>query len=130
MLLDRHGEPIHELRVDMRARRLDWIPLAEVSPALVAAVIHSEDRRFHGHAGVDWLALARVAAGGIFGQAPRGASTITMQLAAQLDPVLRPRARKRTWEQKWRQILAARELERSWSKQQILEAYLNLVTFR
>jgi penicillin-binding protein 1C len=60
----------------------------------------------------------------------RGASTITMQLAGLLDPALGARAGGRSWGRKWDQALAARELEAGWSKQQILEAYLNLASFR
>ena len=51
-LLDRHGEPIHELRVDAHGRRLAWTPLAAISPALQEAVIASEDTRFCGHRGL------------------------------------------------------------------------------
>jgi penicillin-binding protein 1C len=53
-----------------------------------------------------------------------------MQLAGLLDPALAARAAGRSWSQKWDQALAARELEAGWSKQQILEAYLNLASFR
>ncbi|CAN0499626.1 unnamed protein product, partial [Phaeothamnion confervicola] len=53
-----------------------------------------------------------------------------MRVAAHLDATLRPTRQKRTVTQKWEQIAAARVLEKSWSKSQILEAYLNLSTFR
>jgi penicillin-binding protein 1C len=122
-LLDRNGEIIHELRTDHSARRLDWARLENISPAFISAILSAEDRRFYQHKGVDWASFA-----GAFGT--RGASTITMQLAAQLDETLRPRKRRRTVWQKWLQIRAARALERRWSKPQILEAYLNLVSFR
>ena len=56
VLLDRNGEAIHELRVDRRGRRLDWVPLSEVSPAFLGALIRAEDKRFYEHRGVDWLA--------------------------------------------------------------------------
>ena len=56
-LLDRHGEPIHELRVDAHGRRLAWTPLAATSPALQEAVIASEDHRFLLHHGVDFAAV-------------------------------------------------------------------------
>src|SRR3990172_4230304 len=52
-LLDRHGEVIHELRVDEQARRLQWTSIAEVSPALINAVVQAEDKRFFTHHGVD-----------------------------------------------------------------------------
>jgi len=129
VLLDRNGEILHEQRTNSRARRLDWVPLPLVSPAFINALVYSEDRRFFEHRGVDWVSLAGAAAG-LFRSGTRGASTITMQLAAHLDRSLQPRGLRRTLWQKWRQMRAARSLERRWSKEQILEAYLNLVTFR
>ena len=130
-LLDRRGEPIHELRVDAHGRRLAWTPLAAISPALQEAVVTSEDRRFQSHHGVDFAALAGSAARRLAGRRGRGASTLTMQVAAMLDPrIARAAMRQRTAMQKLRQMLAALALERRWSKAQILEAYLNLVTYR
>jgi penicillin-binding protein 1C len=68
---------------------------------------------------------------GLSSESLRGASTITMQLAALLNEELRPRkgGRRSLW-QKGKQIIEAREMEKRWSKQEILEAYFNLVTFR
>ncbi len=128
-VLDRHGEVIHELRVDDTRRRLPWTPLAEISPALQAAVLASEDRRFFDHRGVDYRALAGAAVGRLTGGPRRGASTITMQLAAMVDPGPRRRG-PRTLAEKWRQARWAWAIEARWTKPQILEAYLNLVTFR
>jgi penicillin-binding protein 1C len=130
LLLDRHGEVIHELRVSAKGRRLGWAALKDVSPALRRAVIRSEDRRFYGHGGIDWRALGAAAVDGVFSGKTRGASTITMQLAALLEPRLKPLEGKRSFEQKWRQMEAARRIERTWSKEEILEAYLNLIVFR
>ncbi len=130
-LLDRHGEPIHELRVDAHGRRLAWTPLAAISPALLQAVIASEDHRFLSHHGVDFVAIAMAAARRLAGRRARGASTLTMQLAAMLDPrISRAGVRPRTATQKLHQMLVALALERRWSKPQILEGYLNLVTYR
>jgi penicillin-binding protein 1C len=130
VLLDRHGEPIQSLRIDLAARRLPWVALDDISPALGAAVMQAEDQRFLQHDGVDIGALGKAAWDNLFRRRPRGASTITMQLAAQLDPALQPGAAGRSWTQKWDQIKAARELDQAWTKPQIMEAYLNLVTFR
>jgi penicillin-binding protein 1C len=130
VLLDRHGEVIHDMRVDPKGRRLDWTRLRDISPALTKAVIRSEDRKFYEHGGVDWMALAAAVVENVMGESKRGASTITMQLASMLDPGLRPGKVRRTLSQKWDQISAARELDSAWKKDEILEAYLNLVTFR
>jgi penicillin-binding protein 1C len=130
-LLDRHGEPIHELRVDAHGRRLAWAPLAAISPALQQAVIASEDHRFLSHHGVDFAAIVGAAAGRLANRRSRGASTLTMQLAAMLDPrIARAGVRQRSAMQKLRQMLAALALERRWSKPQVFEAYLNMVTYR
>lgn len=129
VLLDRHGAPLQELRLDFSVRRYEWTPLDQVSPALTAAVIAAEDRRFQEHRGVDLLALAAAARDSLRGRGSRGASTLTMQLAARLAPGIAA-AGRRGLRQKIRQMRAAWALERNWSKPQILEAYLNLVSFR
>jgi penicillin-binding protein 1C len=129
VLLDRHGEVLQELRTNNRSRRLEWVPLQDMSPALPAAVLAAEDQRFYRHHGVDWISLAGAAVG-VFGSGTRGASTITMQLAAWLSSDLRPTGLHRTLSQKWEQMRRACAMERSWTKQQILETYLNLVSFR
>jgi len=130
VLLDRNGQVLHEMRVDMLGRRLDWATLEQVSPSFLRAVVRAEDKRFYEHAGVDWLALTDAVIDGMFSDRPRGASTLSMQVAAMLEQSLKARKQRRTVGQKWDQIQAARELERHWSKRQILEAYLNLSTFR
>ncbi len=134
LLLDRHGEPVSELRVDPKVRRLDWVPLAEVSPAMAATLIAAEDKRFYDHAGVDWAGLAGAAWDSLWrtfdGRRPRGGSTIAMQLAGLLDPALAPAGGTRTFPQKWDQAQAALALERTWTKAQVLEAYLNLASYR
>lgn len=129
-LLDRHGEILHERRVDLRGRRLAWTPLTELSPAVQAAVIASEDRRFFSHSGVDARAMLGAVWQWLTGGPRRGASTISMQLVSLLRPDLRPHSASRPMAQKWRQMRWAWQLERHWSKPEILEAYLNLVTFR
>ena len=130
-LLDRHGETLATVRVDMAGRRLAWVALDDISPALGRAVLQAEDQRFMEHGGIDFQAIGKAAWDNLFGlQRTRGASTITMQLAGLLDPKLAPRSTGRTWTRKWNQALAARELEAGWSKRQILEAYLNLASYR
>ncbi|HLF97924.1 MAG TPA: penicillin-binding protein 1C [Methylococcaceae bacterium] len=129
-LLDRHGAILDSHRVDLRARRLPWTPLAEFSPVLLRAILAAEDRRFYRHGGVDWSAVAAAAFDRLRGRPLRGASTVTMQLAALLDPSLAAANGKRTLRQKLVQWRTAWTLEKSWSKEQILEAYLNRVGFR
>ena len=134
LIVDRHGEPLSEVRVDARGRRLDWVPLAQVSPAFARALIAAEDKRFHEHHGVDWQGMAAAAWNSVWrtldGRRVRGGSTLTMQLAGMLDPALATAGTTRTLAQKWDQAQTALALERTWSKAQILEAYLNLATYR
>lgn len=131
LLLDRHGEVLHRLRTNFQVRRGGWVALGDTSPALRMALLLSEDRRFHEHSGVDWWAVAAAAWGNLWHERTRGASTLTMQLAGLLDPALqRPASTARGLSQKLAQAGAARELETRWRKDQILEAYLNLVPFR
>ena len=72
-LLDRHGDVLQERRIDPVLRRLAWTPLEQVSPALVQAVLLSEDRRFREHHGVDLRALAAGARDAILYGRRRGA---------------------------------------------------------
>jgi penicillin-binding protein 1C len=132
-LLDRHGRELQRVRLDDQMRRFHWTALADVSPALREALLASEDQRFFEHEGVDWQAALHAALGNVGksqGQAARGASTITMQLAALLDPQLKRAEGGRSLAQKLAQARAALALEQRWSKAEILEAYLNLVSYR
>ena len=129
-LLDRHGEVLHEQRVDPARRRLEWTSLDAISPALVRAVLAAEDRRFLRHGGVDLLALAGSLRDLLLGRARRGGSTVSMQLAALLEPARATSSSRRGLADKVRQMRRAWALERSWTKREILEAYLNLVAFR
>lgn len=130
VILDYQGRILQELRVNNEFRRLDWIPYNELSSILLRAVVIAEDKRFHKHSGVDWLAIGD----GIFRmltfQGRRGASTITMQLASYLEPDLQPRKGGRTILQKITQIRYARDLEEKWKKEEILEAYINHINYR
>ena len=128
-LYDRDGRLLDRIRVDYKARRLGWAQLGEISPTMRAAVIAGEDRRFEAHKGVDWLALGGAAFARMRGDHARGASTISMQLAGYLSPqIAAPGARG--WLDKLRQMRAAWVLEDGWSKDEILEAYLNVAPFR
>jgi len=129
-ILDRHGEVIHRLRTDSNVRRGQWVALADISPALRTALVLSEDKRFYEHSGVDWRAVSAAAWANLWNTKTRGASTITMQLAGLLDEDLKRGNGGRSVVQKLGQTLSAQNLERGWRKDQILEAYLNLVPFR
>lgn len=136
VLLDRHGQPLQTLRTDKQALRGPWTTLPQVSPAFRQALLVSEDKRFYQHAGVDWRAVGAAAWGNVWNTRTRGASTVTMQLVGLLDDDLAMPASKagvptsRSLVTKVGQASSAWRLERQWRKDQILEAYLNLVAFR
>ncbi len=123
-VFDRNG---HRLAVTLSAddKYRIFTPLAEISPALIEATLRQEDRYFALHAGVNPVALLRsVLRYAGTGKSRYGASTITMQLAR-----LRYGLRTRTVSGKLNQILYALKLERHYSKDAILEAYLNLAPY-
>lgn len=128
-LLARDGRPLQSLRIDRQVRRLSWTRLSDISPALTRAVIVSEDKRFFEHDGVDWKAAGNAAWSNFWGRRTRGASTLTMQLAGLLEEDGKRRGRRSLLE-KLSQTAVALRLEGSWTKSQIIEAYLNLVSFR
>ncbi|WBM36639.1 penicillin-binding protein 1C [Alcaligenes faecalis] len=129
-VLDRQGQLVQRVRLDFGQRRGDWVALEQISPALQMAVLMSEDRRFESHGGVDWLSVGSAAWDGLFAGRSRGASTITMQLAGLMDQdLVGGRGGRSVW-QKLDQVVAAQSLEDTWTKPEILEAYLNQVAFR
>ena len=128
-LYDRHGALIDSARVDFTTRRLGWTPLAAVASVVPRTIVAAEDHRFASHGGIDWLALGGSLRARFGGKPARGASTLSMQVAAFLSPALaRPGARG--WRDKLAQMRAGAALERDWTKDQILEAYINLAPFR
>ncbi len=101
-------------------------PLEAISPRLIEATLRYEDRHFSAHAGVNPAALGRAAWRWMLRGDRRGggASTVTMQVAR-----LRFGLNTRTASGKFRQIVRALEIERHYSKNEILEAYLNLAPY-
>jgi penicillin-binding protein 1C len=98
--------------------------LDEISPDLVMAVLEHEDRWFRYHPGVNPIAVVRAAVGNACaGRVVSGASTITMQLANLVDP------RPRSYTRKLRQMFRALQYETVYSKDDILEMYLNLAPY-
>ncbi|GEC91415.1 MULTISPECIES: transglycosylase domain-containing protein [Brevibacillus] len=101
------------------------VPLAEISPALLDATIAIEDRSFREHFGFDWKRLAMAAYVDVINMDKRqGASTITQQLARNLYLSL-----DKTWERKIKEALLAIQLELNYSKDEILEMYVNQIYY-
>jgi penicillin-binding protein 1C len=130
VFLAKDGERIGSIRTDDQVRRFSWVELDKIAPLAREVLVATEDQDFFDHQGVDWFALAGNAVKAAVGAPARGASTITMQLVSLIDEVTpRPRG-KRGMQEKWNQVKAALELEHHWTKNQILEAYLNLVPLK
>jgi penicillin-binding protein 1A len=120
-VFDAHDVPVFTI---FREQRID-VPLDNVSPDLVKAVISIEDQRFFDHGGVDVIRIAAAALRNLrTGRRAEGGSTITQQLARQSFLTL-----DKTYRRKLQEAVLAARIERAFSKQQILELYLNKVYF-
>lgn len=126
IVLDREGVRLQSLRSDFTRRSFLWVSLSEMSPSLVRQLLAVEDKRFFSHFGVDPIAVFGSLKSYSEGAQLRGASTITMQLLK----ILEPHNRTQSFNGKVQQVWGALVLERVWSKEEILEAYLNLVSFK
>jgi penicillin-binding protein 1C len=127
-IYDRNGNVLYEI-IDPNAGRRTYVSLDEISPYLVAATIATEDKSFYSHPGFDWLAIVRAFWQNTqSGETVSGASTITQQLARIL--LLGPEERyEQSYIRKVREALLAAEITRRYSKDEILELYLNEIFY-
>ena len=103
----------------------EWLPFARIPHTMTAAMIAVEDRRFYSHPGVDPVGIARsIAVARRAGHFTQGASTITQQLARNVFLTS-----NRTFSRKIREIVLSLAIERRFTKEAILELYLNRVYF-
>jgi penicillin-binding protein 1A len=123
MVLARDGSFIGEIGVEFRTS----VPLASLPRHVPQAFIAIEDQRFYQHDGVDLVGIAGALKDAVRGN-PRGASTITQQLVGNMHPTMVDRS-DRSLGRKLREQAAAREMERHYKKDEILEAYLNQIDF-
>ncbi len=120
---DREGKPLSVSYLN-RHNVYDNVPLHQIPEFLQEAFIISEDKRFYGHHGVDWRARASAVTQNLKGlKTVRGASTITEQVVRMLTP------RKRNLWSKWLEGFEAAAIEREYSKNTILEFYLNQLPY-
>ncbi len=122
IILDRHGEEIGRIFVQNR----EPIPIGEVSPNFIKAILAAEDARFYVHDGVDYLGVIRAVWLNIkAGEVTQGASTITQQLARNAFNL-----KERSLSRKVTEAFLARRIEREIDdKDKILELYLNRIYF-
>ena len=124
VVLDRHGTPISHLALP-DASRATPVKFEEIPAGLLACTLAAEDKRFYQHGGIDLLATLRAVRDFlVHRRIVSGASTITQQLVKISSPPAQRSPFTKLYE-----ALAARRLEMSWTKQQILTAYLNRLDY-
>jgi 1A family penicillin-binding protein len=123
LVLARDGSLIGEIGKEIRTT----VSIKSLPRYLPQAFVAVEDHRFYQHDGVDVVGIAGALKDNIFGER-RGASTITQQLVGNMHPTLIDRT-DRSVGRKLREQAAAREMERHYTKEQILEGYLNQISF-
>jgi 1A family penicillin-binding protein len=123
LVFARDGSLIGELGEEKRT----LVSIRTLPRYLGQAFVAVEDQRFYQHDGVDVLGIAGALKDAVRGD-PRGASTITQQLVGNMHPDLVDR-RDKSPMRKLREQSAAREMEKHYNKEQILEAYLNQISF-
>src|SRR6266480_6254449 len=121
VVLDRRGERFAEV-FEENQRRV-WVPLADIPEQVQKAFLAAEDKRFYQHKGIDERGLIRAFIGNLASSGrPQGGSTITQQIVKNLLV-----GEDLTYERKIREMIVASRLERTLSKAEILELYLNSV---
>ncbi|GAA5133867.1 penicillin-binding protein 1A [Prosthecobacter algae] len=122
VVLDAQGEMLGRMHGENRI----VVPLSQVSPFFVKALLAREDSRFYDHGGIDYVGVARATVRNIKDRrVVQGASTITMQLARNSYPDLNDRS----FHRKMLEMMLARRIEGYWTKDQILEHYVNRIFF-
>lgn len=125
-LYSEDGRLLSQIRTQFKSRSIVWTELNQIDHDFVDRLVFQEDHHFYEHAGIRLASLGK--AFWLYAtetNSKRGASTITMQLAKQVFNL-----KTKSLSGKYKQILGAIKIERSWTKNQILEAYFNLVPFQ
>ena len=122
-LISANGKPIRDLYVQKR----EVIDVAEVPEDLRKALVFMEDRRFFEHPGVDIWGIFRAVSVIIKGGSTQGASTLTQQLARNMYNITI--GRDKTLSRKLKEAITAYNIEKTYTKSEIMELYLNSVFF-
>jgi membrane carboxypeptidase/penicillin-binding protein len=121
VILDRNGKIFGQIYVENR----ETVPYEKLAPDLINGVIAVEDAKFYEHHGYDLLGIIRAALKNLTaGHVRQGGSTITQQLARNSFAL-----KERTYRRKLLEIFLAKRIEDNFSKQKILELYLNRIYF-
>lgn len=100
----------------------EWVDIQQISPYMISAAIAAEDNNFLAHKGFDFGAIQKAVDGNKKGKRKRGASTISQQTAKNV--FLWP---SRSWVRKGLEVYFTFLIERCWSKERIMEVYLNVI---
>lgn len=121
VIYDKNNQPITELTLS----KTEPIPFQEIPQSLIEAIISVEDQRFYEHIGIDWIGILRAGwANYQAGEVVQGGSSITQQLVKNAFLTF-----DQTFERKIQEAFGAIQVERKYSKDQILEQYLNTIYF-
>ncbi len=115
-----------KLIAEFKPTHREWVSLKQISPQVIDALIATEDRRFYQHHGIDFRRTAGAALHTFSGDR-QGGSTLTQQLARNLYP--EEIGRSQTLTRKLKEAITAFKIEALYSKDEILETYLNTVPF-
>ena len=122
LVYDANGNLISVLKGE---KDMYYLEYNQIPTDVCSAIVSIEDKKFYQHHGVDFKAIARAVKAMIEnGEVTQGASTITQQLARNIYLT-----QDKTWERKVEEIFIATDLEKIYSKEQILEFYLNNIYF-
>ncbi len=122
IVYDAGGKQISTLKGE---KDVYYLSIDEIPEDVKNAIISIEDKKFYKHHGIDYKAIARAVFAMIRdGEVTQGASTITQQLARTVFL-----NQEKTWQRKMEEIFLATELERNYTKDEILEYYLNNIYF-
>jgi len=120
-ILDRHGTLVGELGTEKRT----FVPFAQIPKTLVNAVIAAEDAHYFEHGGLDYKGILRAFIENVLrGRTAQGGSTITQQVIKTF--LLTP---ERTVRRKVQEIILARQLDAHFTKEEVLELYLNQINY-
>lgn len=103
----------------------EWVELKDISEYVINSTVYTEDKHFYEHNGFDYLRILKAGLTNITsGETKQGASTITQQYAKNLFLDF-----DKTWKRKWDEMWYTMKIENSYSKEEILEGYLNTINY-
>lgn len=120
-IYDQNGEVVSKISNS----NIEGVPLEQIPKELIEAVISVEDQQFYKHHGINYFGVVRALTQNLFkGEVVAGGSTITQQLSKNVFL-----SQERTYSRKFKELILAKKIERTYSKDDILERYLNQIYF-